>query len=104
MTRYLLGQHLSERGLDRGSPDPVRVRIWAALRYLTMVAAVLVIVTLESDSFGGALLLGLGGGAAMSGLLNVVFLPRGETKPWINLTLIVGGATAAALGLYSINA
>lgn len=98
----LLGQHLSERWFDKGSPDPLRDRIWAALRYLTVVLSFVVFVSQVGKSPGGAFLLGAGGGAALSGLLNAALLPHDDTRPWVDLALIVGGVAAAAVGLFYI--
>lgn len=97
---YFLGQHLSERWFDKGSADPVRHRVWLALRYLTIVLSVIVFVLLLGRSPGGALLTGLGGGAALSGLLNVLLLPRDQRSPRIDVLLLIAGTTAAAAGLY----
>lgn len=99
---YFLGQHLSERWFAKGSADPVRHRIWLALRYLTIVASVIVFVVLLRRSPGGALLVGLGGGAGVSGLLNVLLLPRDQRSPRIDVLLLIAGATAAAVGLYLV--
>lgn len=101
---YFLGQHLSERWFAKGSADPVRVRVWLALRYLTIVASVIVFVLLLGRTPGGALLVGLGGGAAVSGLLNILLLPRDQRSPRIDAVLLAAGAAALAAGLYLITA
>lgn len=97
---HLLGQHLSERWFDKGSPDPLGRRVWVALRYLTVVISVTVVAVLFDRSPGGAFLTGVGGCLAVSGLLNVVGLPRDERSPRTDLLLLGAGSAAAAVGVY----
>lgn len=103
MTRFFLGQYLSERGFDHTSPDPFKVRMWAALRYVTVFAAVVVVAILFDRSPGGAFLTGIGGGVAVSGLLNVVFLPADE-RTQRDLLLLGAGTVAMLLGIYLLAA
>lgn len=97
---YFLGQSLSQRSADQGSPDPLRIRFWAALRYLTLVVAVLVAALGFERSAGGAALLGVGLALALSGLLNVLLLPADERKANIDNALLGVGALVAAIGIY----
>lgn len=102
MSRFFLGQDLSERRFANRSPDPLRDRIWAALRYVTLVVSVIVAGILFGRSPGGALLVGIGGGAAVSGLLNILFIPRDERKQVLDLALVGGGVVAVAAGFYFV--
>lgn len=102
MSRFFLGQNLSSRWFEHASPDPLRLRIWVALRYLTIVACVFLAPLLFGRSPGGGLLTGAGAGMAMSGLLNVVFLPRGDRSPARDLLLLVGGGIALAAGIFLV--
>lgn len=94
------GQQLSDRSFAGRSPDPLGRRIWVALRYITVIASVLVVAKLFDRSPGGAALTGLGAGAFVSGLLNVVFLPRDERSLTTDRILLIGGAAASAIGTY----
>lgn len=97
---YFLGQHLSNRPATDASPDPLRLRLWAGARYVTVFAAVLVTALLFGRSPAGAALAGLGGGVALSGILNIVLLPRHDRSPKLDATLITAGVLAVAMGAY----
>lgn len=96
---HFLGQNLSERWWTKGSPDPLKARTWAALRYLTMIVFVILTAVLFSRSPGGAFLLGIGGALAVSMLLNVLLLPRDE-RPTRDVVLLAAGGVAAVIGIY----
>lgn len=101
---HFLGQHLSERWFDKGSPDPLRRRVWLAVRYVALVASVIVAGVLFDRSPGGALLVGLGGALAASGLIDLLILPPDERSPRTVALLIGAGAALLLLGGYLLAA
>jgi hypothetical protein len=102
MGKFLLGQHLSERWFEKG-PDPLKTRVWLALRYLILVASAVIFAIMVDRSPGGAILLGIGSGLLLTALVDAVFLPKEERKQLVAVAEVVGGAVLLALGAYFIS-
>jgi hypothetical protein len=100
MSRFFFGQDLSARRFQDRSADPLRLRIWLALRYVIVVASVIAIGVLFDRSPAGAFLVGLGGGAFLSGLVDTFGLPGHERSQKREIALIAGGAVLALIGSY----
>jgi hypothetical protein len=102
MGKFLLGQHLSERSFEN-RPDPLRTRVWLALRYLIVVGSAVVFGIMVDRSPGGAILLGIGFGLLLTALVDAAFLPKEERKQPVAIAEVVGGAALLALGAYFIS-
>lgn len=98
MADWFLGQYLSNRTGD-GPRDTPRDKIWAALRYVILIGAIIGGVLLVNEDPAGGSATALGGALLATALVNVVLVPAPERKDVLNAVWGVAGIALLAYGI-----